>query len=71
MQQFDVKRNHTSAHNRLLPVVACRDLVANRILKQFPKLRFGFIEAAASWVPYIFHVLRRSVRGDDRRTARK
>ncbi len=64
MQPFDVERNHTFAHNRVLPVVAFRDLVANRIPEQFPKLRFGFIEAAASWVPYIFHVLRRSVRSD-------
>lgn len=64
MQLFDVERNHTFVHNRVLPVVAFRDLVANRIPEQFPKLRFGFIEAAASWVPYIFHVLRRSVRSD-------
>jgi len=64
MQPFDVERNHTFAHNRVLPVVAFRDLVANRIPEQFPKLRFGFIEAAASWVPYIFHVLRRSVRSN-------
>jgi predicted TIM-barrel fold metal-dependent hydrolase len=64
MQLFDVERNHTFAHNRVLPVVAFRDLVANRIPEQFPRLRFGFIEAAASWVPYIFHVLRRSVRSD-------
>lgn len=64
MQLFDVERNHTFAHNRVLPVVAFRDLVANRIPEQFPRLRFGFIEAAASWVPYIWHVLRRSVRSD-------
>lgn len=64
MQLFDVERNHTFAHNRVLPVVAFRDLVANRIPESFPKLRWGFIEAAASWVPYIFHVLRRSVRAD-------
>jgi len=64
MQPFDVERNHTFAHNRVLPVVAFRDLVANRIPELFPKLRFGFIEAAASWVPYIWHVLRRSVRPD-------
>lgn len=64
MQLFDVERNRTFAHNRVLPVVAFRDLVANRIPESFPKLRWGFIEAAASWVPYIFHVLRRSVRAD-------
>lgn len=64
MQLFDVERNHTFAHNRVLPVIAFRDLVANRIPEQFPRLRFGFIEAAASWVPYIWHVLQRSVRSD-------
>jgi predicted TIM-barrel fold metal-dependent hydrolase len=64
MQLFDVERNHTFVHNRVLPVVAFRDLVANRIPEHFPKLRFGFIEAAASWVPYIWHVLRRSARAD-------
>lgn len=64
MQLFDVERNHTFAHNRVLPVVAFRDLVANRIPEKFPKLRFGFIEAAATWVPYVWHVLKRSVRGD-------
>jgi predicted TIM-barrel fold metal-dependent hydrolase len=54
MQLFDIERNHTFAHNRVLPVVAFRDLVANRIPEQFSKLRFGFIEAAASWVPYVY-----------------
>lgn len=64
MQLFDIERNHTFAHNRVLPVAAFRDLVANRIPEQFPTLRFGFIEAAASWVPYMMHVLKRSVRSD-------
>lgn len=59
MQLFDVERNHTFAHNRVLPVFAFRDLVHNRIPERFPALRFGFIEAAASWVPYIWHVLKR------------
>ncbi|MEX0805405.1 MAG: amidohydrolase family protein [Candidatus Binatia bacterium] len=59
MELFDVERNHTFAHNRVLPVFAFRDLVANRIPEQFPTLKFGFIEASASWVPYMVHVLRR------------
>jgi predicted TIM-barrel fold metal-dependent hydrolase len=54
MQLFDVERNHTFAHNRVLPVVAFRDLVANRIPEQFPRLRFGFIEAAARAGPICF-----------------
>lgn len=28
-------------------------LLADRVLEQFPNLRFGFIEAGASWVPYL------------------
>lgn len=59
---FEVERNHTFAHNRLLPLIAFRDLVANRIPEQFPKLRFGFIEASAGWVPYLIHVVRRLFR---------
>jgi predicted TIM-barrel fold metal-dependent hydrolase len=43
----------------MLPVIAFRDIVANRIPEAFPGLRFGFIEAAAGWVPYLVHVLRR------------
>lgn len=59
---FDVQRNHTFAHNRVLPLIAFRDLVANRIPEQFPRLRFGFIEAAAGWVPYLLHLLKRLLR---------
>ena len=44
---------------RLPPLHAFRDLVLNQIPDMFPKLRFGFIEAAASWVPYLLHKLRR------------
>src|SRR5439155_768385 len=50
------------AHGRMLPLIAFRDLVANKIPQQFPDLRFGFIEAAASWLPYLLHALRRSQR---------
>ena len=39
-----------------------RDLVAHKIPERFPNLRFGFIEASASWVPYVLHHLRRSTR---------
>ena len=59
---FDVERNSTFAHNRILPLVAFRDLVANKIPELFPGLRFGFIEASAGWIPYLVHVLRRLVR---------
>jgi predicted TIM-barrel fold metal-dependent hydrolase len=59
---FDVQRNSAFAHGRMLPLIACRDLIANRIPERFPTLRFGFIETAASWLPYVLHNLRRSSR---------
>jgi predicted TIM-barrel fold metal-dependent hydrolase len=57
---FDLTRNSTFAHGRMLPLIAFRDLIANGIPQQFPGLRFGFVEAAASWVPYLLHALKRS-----------
>lgn len=59
---FDNQRNSTFPHNRILPLIAFRDLVANKIPERFPGLRFGFIEASAGWIPYLIHVLRRLVR---------
>ena len=41
-----------------LPLMAFRNIVANKIPELFPELRFGFIEAGASWVPYVLHALR-------------
>ncbi len=55
---FDVTRSHTFPHTRTLPLMAFRNLVANKIPELFPELRFGFIEAGASWVPYVLHALR-------------
>lgn len=59
---FDLSRNSTFAHGRMLPLIAFRDLIANKIPAQFPTLRFAFIEAAASWLPYLLHALRRTQR---------
>lgn len=59
---FDNERNSTFPHNRILPLIAFRDLVANKIPELFPGLRFGFIEASAGWIPYLVHVLRRLLR---------
>ena len=44
---------------RLMSVAACHMLITNRLTKEFPGLRFGFIEASAQWVPYVLHDLRR------------
>jgi predicted TIM-barrel fold metal-dependent hydrolase len=59
---FDLERHSVFAQGRLLPVIAFRNLVANKIPERFPGLRFGFIEAAASWVPYVLHALKRQSR---------
>jgi predicted TIM-barrel fold metal-dependent hydrolase len=59
LQMFDLARNHTFGHTRVMPLLAFRDLVANRIPEQFPNLRFGFIEAAAGWAPFLIHIIRR------------
>ena len=55
----DVERNHSFLPSRILPLIAFRDLVANKIPELFPALRFGFIEASAGWVPFLLHILRR------------
>lgn len=59
LDMFDLARNHTFGHTRVMPLLAFRDLVANRIPEQFPSLRFGFIEAAAGWAPFLIHIIRR------------
>jgi len=61
---FDVSRSHTFPHTRTLPLMAFRNIVANGIPGLFPGLRFGFIEAGASWVPYVIHALRSVFGGD-------
>ena len=61
---FDVSRSHTFPHTRTLPLMAFRNIVANKIPEQIPGLRFGFIEAGASWVPYVLHALRSVFGGD-------
>jgi predicted TIM-barrel fold metal-dependent hydrolase len=61
-QVFTLERSSAFAQGRLLPVMAFYSLVTNRIPEQFPRLRIGFIEAAASWVPHVLHALKRSGR---------
>lgn len=59
-QVFDRSFSHNLPHVRSLPLFAFRDLVAHKIPERFPAVRFGFIEASASWVPYVLHHLQRS-----------
>ena len=64
---FDRTFSHNLPHVRSLPMFAFRDLVAHKVPERFPDLTFGFIEASASWVPYVLHHLQRSTnagRGD-------
>ena len=56
---FDLERNRQWSHSGFPPLHAFRDLVLNQIPDMFPRLRFGFIEASASWVPFLIHKLRR------------
>lgn len=47
--------------------MAFRNIVSNRIPTQFPKLRVGFIETGASWVPYVLHSLQGTEAGGPER----
>ncbi len=59
---FDRTVSHNLPQNRALPLWAFRDLVAHKVPERFPNIRWGFIEASASWVPYVLHHLQRSTR---------
>jgi predicted TIM-barrel fold metal-dependent hydrolase len=59
LEMFELSRNHTFGHTRVMPLLAFRDIIANRVPERFPALRFGFIEAAAGWVPFLVHIVRR------------
>jgi len=59
LEMFDLARNHTFGHTRVMPLLGFRDLVANKIPERFPGLRFGFVEAAAGWAPFLVHIIRR------------
>ena len=61
-QVFTFERSSAFSQGRLLPVMAFHNLVANRIPELFPRLRIGFIETAAGWVPHVLHALKRGGR---------
>ncbi|HTE84946.1 MAG TPA: amidohydrolase family protein [Dehalococcoidia bacterium] len=58
-EMADTRYMFNFASQRLLPVIAFHDLLSARIPEQFPDLRIGFIEATASWVPFVLHFLQR------------
>lgn len=59
---MNTRYTKTFGHNRLPPLIAFHDLVACRVPERFPSLRFGFLEATASWVPFLLHFHRRVAR---------
>jgi predicted TIM-barrel fold metal-dependent hydrolase len=44
---------------RMPTVLACYGLLKSDVPAQFPRLRWGFIESSAQWVPWILHELAR------------
>lgn len=59
---FDVRVSNSFPHLRMQPLIAFQDLAANKIPEKFPNLKFGFVEAGASWVPYLMHQLKRTTK---------
>lgn len=56
----DSRYTRNFGQNRVLPLIAFHDLVFGNVPERFPGLRFGFLEATASWVPFLLHFFRRS-----------
>ena len=63
---FDSRLSFVFPDVRLLPVMAFYDLACSKVPERFPDLRWGFIEANSSWVPYLAHFLHRRLRGRTR-----
>lgn len=47
---------------RMPTIHACHALLLSDVPKRFPKLRWGFIESSAQWIPWIMHETRRRAR---------
>jgi predicted TIM-barrel fold metal-dependent hydrolase len=62
LEFFNLELNGTFATAHVPPIVGFRDLVASEIPEKFPALKFGFLEVSASWVPFLYHHLKRSSR---------
>ncbi len=62
----DSRYTRNFGHNRVLPLIGFHDLVFSGVPERFPSLRFGFLEASASWVPFLLHFLRRASRRSGR-----
>jgi 2,3-dihydroxybenzoate decarboxylase len=56
------RQNLGTFYNVVLPVVhAFNNLIVDDVPAQFPRLRWGFIEANASWLPFVLYRLRRLI----------
>jgi predicted TIM-barrel fold metal-dependent hydrolase len=56
---------------RVLPLIAFHDIIFSRVPERHPGLKFGFIEASASWIPFLLHFLKRAaIRSGPRRSGR-
>ena len=53
LQMFDTERNSTFPHNRILPLIAFRDIVANKIPELFREYRLYVACEADEDIPYI------------------
>lgn len=62
----DSRYTRNFGQNRVLPLIAFHDLVFSKIPEHFPSLRFGFLEATASWAPFLIHFLRRAAQRSGR-----
>lgn len=54
------------ARNKLPVISAFHSLIFKRTPQRFPGLRFGFVEVAANWVPYVLNDLDRRVEREGR-----
>jgi predicted TIM-barrel fold metal-dependent hydrolase len=59
------ERESGFAKFKLAVLSAFHALVSDGIPSKFPKLRFGFIEVRAQWLPYIYHELAKRFEKDD------
>ena len=62
LEFFDLELNGTFATSHMPPLIGFRDLIASEIPEKFSALNFGFLEVSASWVPFLYHHLKRSAR---------
>lgn len=62
----DSRYTRNFGQNRVLPLIGFHDLVFSKVPECFPALRFGFLEATASWVPFLMHFFRRAAQRSGR-----